>query len=123
MSAARCSKSVTGYPRAAITVVTNFSAWETATDGSSTNRFCTAAHSFAYRSRSVGERARMETFRRAFLFREEWLQCGGRLRAAGECGRIRGRIAPSRSEEHTSELQSPYDIVCRLLLEKKKKKK
>src|SRR6266705_2622135 len=26
----------------------------------------------------------------------------------------------TRSEEHTSELQSPYDIVCRLLLEKKK---
>src|SRR5207248_10677991 len=25
----------------------------------------------------------------------------------------------SRSEEHTSELQSPYDLVCRLLLEKK----
>src|SRR5207248_8858352 len=30
-------------------------------------------------------------------------------------------ISP-RSEEHTSELQSPYDLVCRLLLEKKKKK-
>src|SRR5207248_9705166 len=28
---------------------------------------------------------------------------------------------PTRSEEHTSELQSPYDLVCRLLLEKKKK--
>src|SRR5437867_5790721 len=28
-----------------------------------------------------------------------------------------------RSEEHTSELQSPYDLVCRLLLEKKNKKK
>src|SRR5437867_7474313 len=28
-----------------------------------------------------------------------------------------------RSEEHTSELQSPYDLVCRLLLEKKKKQK
>src|SRR5437867_9144657 len=27
-----------------------------------------------------------------------------------------------RSEEHTSELQSPYDLVCRLLLEKKKKR-
>src|SRR5207248_11116257 len=27
---------------------------------------------------------------------------------------------PFRSEEHTSELQSPYDLVCRLLLEKKK---
>src|SRR5207248_5426491 len=33
------------------------------------------------------------------------------------------RTGPAeRSEEHTSELQSPYDIVCRLLLEKKKQK-
>src|SRR5207248_9024584 len=31
------------------------------------------------------------------------------------------RVGLERSEEHTSELQSPYDIVCRLLLEKKKK--
>src|SRR5690348_17475795 len=30
--------------------------------------------------------------------------------------------APTRSEEHTSELQSPVHLVCRLLLEKKKKK-
>src|SRR5438874_5539448 len=30
---------------------------------------------------------------------------------------------PERSEEHTSELQSRRDLVCRLLLEKKKKKK
>src|SRR2546421_9102725 len=30
---------------------------------------------------------------------------------------------PERSEEHTSELQSRSDLVCRLLLEKKKKKK
>src|SRR5258708_20374918 len=29
-------------------------------------------------------------------------------------------VAPSRSEEHTSELQSPDHLVCRLLLEKKK---
>src|SRR5699024_12155604 len=29
---------------------------------------------------------------------------------------------PQRSEEHTSELQSRFDLVCRLLLEKKKKK-
>src|SRR5437773_3360735 len=29
--------------------------------------------------------------------------------------------ASSRSEEHTSELQSHHDLVCRLLLEKKKK--
>src|SRR5476649_3109016 len=31
------------------------------------------------------------------------------------------RRRPSRSEEHTSELQSHSDLVCRLLLEKKKK--
>src|SRR5690348_17790047 len=31
------------------------------------------------------------------------------------------RAAPPRSEEHTSELQSPVHLVCRLLLEKKKK--
>src|SRR5260221_6208736 len=31
------------------------------------------------------------------------------------------KSAPNRSEEHTSELQSHSDLVCRLLLEKKKK--
>src|SRR2546426_5941066 len=31
------------------------------------------------------------------------------------------RVARARSEEHTSELQSPCNLVCRLLLEKKKK--
>src|SRR5437868_8885898 len=30
-------------------------------------------------------------------------------------------MIPLRSEEHTSELQSRFDLVCRLLLEKKKK--
>src|SRR2546426_4879868 len=39
-------------------------------------------------------------------------------------GRLeKGRSQPARSEEHTSELQSPCNLVCRLLLEKKKKKK
>src|SRR2546426_5488238 len=32
------------------------------------------------------------------------------------------RCGFARSEEHTSELQSPCNLVCRLLLEKKKKK-
>src|SRR5438067_10046334 len=31
-------------------------------------------------------------------------------------------VYSGRSEEHTSELQSRFDLVCRLLLEKKKKK-
>src|SRR5258708_29237892 len=42
----------------------------------------------------------------------------------GECrGRAGGARSPlpERSEEHTSELQSPDHLVCRLLLEKKKK--
>src|SRR5437588_2883714 len=39
---------------------------------------------------------------------------GGRFARSSRC--------PSRSEEHTSELQSHSDLVCRLLLEKKKKK-
>src|SRR2546427_8861321 len=33
-----------------------------------------------------------------------------------------GEVAHERSEEHTSELQSQSNLVCRLLLEKKKKK-
>src|SRR5574337_1146947 len=36
--------------------------------------------------------------------------------------RRRGRQRMRRSEEHTSELQSPLNLVCRLLLEKKKKR-
>src|SRR3712207_7673015 len=34
-----------------------------------------------------------------------------------------GEVVPVRSEEHTSELQSRQYLVCRLLLEKKKKNK
>src|SRR6266540_5139050 len=41
---------------------------------------------------------------------------------SGRSGRAAGRSSWRRSEEHTSELQSHHDIVCRLLLEKKKKK-
>src|SRR5690348_1393876 len=40
--------------------------------------------------------------------------------AAGTSGK---KKRDPRSEEHTSELQSPVHLVCRLLLEKKKKKK
>src|SRR2546430_9769526 len=41
----------------------------------------------------------------------DWLQSAGRIEPA-----------QMRSEEHTSELQSQSNLVCRLLLEKKKKK-
>src|SRR2546427_1005857 len=46
----------------------------------------------------------------------------GRQAVEGEDGRTVGTDSP-RSEEHTSELQSQSNLVCRLLLEKKKKKK
>src|SRR5690349_24169389 len=42
-------------------------------------------------------------------------------RRGAECGRVQpGPGFGRRSEEHTSELQSRRDLVCRLLLEKKK---
>src|SRR5258708_31018817 len=44
------------------------------------------------------------------------------VRPSKSDGRIRSFIA-ARSEEHTSELQSPDHLVCRLLLEKKKQEK
>src|SRR2546426_5457700 len=54
--------------------------------------------------------------------------CGRfRLRASHGCPSsassclARTRRSDTRSEEHTSELQSPCNLVCRLLLEKKKK--
>src|SRR3989454_4229164 len=49
-----------------------------------------------------------------------WLVSG--LRDPAMAGRRPGGGAARRSEEHTSELQSPCNLVCRLLLEKKKKR-
>src|SRR5258708_21855657 len=48
---------------------------------------------------------------------KNWSQALDRIRGLGN--RVRSR-SPERSEEHTSELQSPDHLVCRLLLEKKK---
>src|SRR5258708_31188092 len=49
-------------------------------------------------------------------------ECNG---SQGRCAARRNGSAPirERSEEHTSELQSPDHLVCRLLLEKKKNEK
>src|SRR5258708_13904197 len=52
------------------------------------------------------------------LFRSGPPRLSGRLRSAGGLGRCAAMA--HRSEEHTSELQSPDHLVCRLLLEKKK---
>src|SRR5947208_10386842 len=60
----------------------------------------------------------------ASTFSDEALPMTVRRRRRGACRRGRWshslRSKPVRSEEHTSELQSPDHLVCRLLLEKKK---
>src|SRR5438105_8588261 len=64
------------------------------------------------------------------LSRRDFLKAGaataGAFAMSGPLGRLAAaasppRIAIVRSEEHTSELQSRVDLVCRLLLEKKKR--
>src|SRR5256885_6668397 len=46
---------------------------------------------------------------------------GGDLQFLRALDRVGEDVRPPRSEEHTSELQSPCNLVCRLLLEKKKR--
>src|SRR5256885_5149874 len=53
------------------------------------------------------------------ISRKDCAACGS-VRPARVCTSMSRRSMPrSRSEEHTSELQSPCNLVCRLLLEKK----
>src|SRR5277367_7010527 len=49
--------------------------------------------------------------------------CAGRVHSGEADGLRLQRPIGARSEEHTSELQSHHDLVCRLLLEKKKHRK
>src|SRR5207249_7002240 len=55
------------------------------------------------------------------LFRSPMASCSG-ASAGHAARRLACLLFGLRSEEHTSELQSRFDLVCRLLLEKKKKK-
>src|SRR5438309_11273586 len=59
------------------------------------------------------------------LFRSDyepsWWGRSGPARPGSARRSRRSGSRPSRSEEHTSELQSQFHLVCRLLLEKKKK--
>src|SRR2546426_1175507 len=49
------------------------------------------------------------------------LVVGGRRPEVAGASRVAAAVLEPRSEEHTSEFQSPCNLVCRLLLEKKKK--
>src|SRR5207248_7802304 len=99
---------------------------------------CTADVILVARAAGKHERIEDDLFRcQAVLFREQLVGAPGNgqlaLAREGLCldgilidasdddgGAIfmRNRHGALRSEEHTSELQSPYDLVCRLLLEK-----
>src|SRR3989440_8656798 len=65
-----------------------------------------------FRSRRRGRRV---------AFRKSHRRRRGRAGVGGKHEADVGRVGAERSEEHTSELQSRSDLVCRLLLEKKKK--
>src|SRR2546427_8343316 len=65
---------------------------------------------------NVSQRRRTETGSKLGRYRIEDDEPGGELQIGD------GRMEWVRSEEHTSELQSQSNIVCRLLLEKKKTK-
>src|SRR3989449_2985395 len=74
--------------------------------------------------RLVGRALRAVIDRAKLGERTVWVDCDviqadGGTRTAAITG---GFIAVARSEEHTSELQSRLHLVCRLLLEKKKKR-
>src|SRR5438132_10016101 len=56
------------------------------------------------------------------LFRSLWLPLLAEVNALAAATVNWPQLTVARSEEHTSELQSHSDLVCRLLLEKKKKK-
>src|SRR5437764_14661241 len=87
-----------------------------------TSRYHRALHSFPPRRSSDLEPIRVNALQRA--------DGGGRREPVGQdraeqLQRCRRLLQPAaalelRSEEHTSELQSPMYLVCRLLLEKKK---
>src|SRR5437773_4454604 len=59
-----------------------------------------------------------------YITRDDETKAGSATRRAEEAIDAEGaKYIIGRSEEHTSELQSHHDLVCRLLLEKKKKNK
>src|SRR5437764_8494053 len=79
---------------------------------------------FPYTTLFRSERGRSGAFFTPFALVERVTHAGLET-ALGAHGiaALQGAALGRRSEEHTSELQSPMYLVCRLLLEKKKKKK
>src|SRR5438309_2483176 len=77
---------------------------------------------FPYTTLFRSSRPRRATARSSRYTTWRWVACGGSSAPTYRRSRTRSSRR-TRSEEHTSELQSQFHLVCRLLLEKKKKKK
>src|SRR5437764_5914241 len=77
-------------------------------------------HSFPTRRSSDLGRMAGAIVNRGIVVNDHMETSDPRVFAVGECVEHRGQVYGLRSEEHTSELQSPMYLVCRLLLEKKK---
>src|SRR5438876_3650190 len=73
-----------------------------------------------FRSTPIGFQSGIVFCRPSSQSANEWMAFSAAVFAATSRARS---ASERRSEEHTSELQSPVHLVCRLLLEKKKKKK
>src|SRR5262249_61815877 len=93
---------------------------------------CPPLHSSIFFFLTIRRPPRSTLFPYTTLFRspeESWASCSARARQSPRTSSSwqfpsigTARTTKSRSEEHTSELQSLTNLVCRLLLEKKKKK-
>src|SRR5206468_11984277 len=91
-------------------------------------RFVRALARDGAKTTAVEERLGLRSRPAGRTLSELWADRDGRLNDASlavgcddlELRRLERAIASRRSEEHTSELQSRSDLVCRLLLEKKK---
>src|SRR3712207_6863371 len=83
--------------------------------------YTTLFRSHAARGRPGPPLARHDPGRGGVALRAGRLLRRARRRVGGDARHVRPHLR--RSEEHTSELQSRQYLVCRLLLEKKKKKK
>src|SRR5256885_15272909 len=85
-------------------------------------RHATILQSFSFFFLMIRRPPRSTLFPYTTLFRSD-VCAHDRLHSAADRRAEPRQRAHVRSEEHTSELQSPCNLVCRLLLEKKKKRR
>ena len=86
-----------------------------------TNWFMTSAVSSSITTIRIGSRKSQLALIQTYWVKEELSKKFPNIKFEVHTMSTKGDKILDRSEEHTSELQSPCNLVCRLLLEKKKK--